>query len=188
MEGDPLTLECNCSGTFAQSRATLALVLSLQWAATIWKSTGYETTKRFRKIQISDENATAIRSNWSSLKCKTTHAPFQNTSISLPSRFPEDSGVFSALLKNQAAPNPRLSSCSVIIQGTLTARLPFDLTPFSPFAARDEEPLDPCFGQFPHSISMEEGGSTKFTCQLTGTKPMTGEQRVHTRPLSLYVL
>ena len=25
MEGDPLTLECNCSGTFARSRTTLAL-------------------------------------------------------------------------------------------------------------------------------------------------------------------
>jgi hypothetical protein len=32
-------------------------------------------------------------------------------------RFPEDSGVFSALLKSKSTNNQELSSCSVIIQG-----------------------------------------------------------------------
>jgi hypothetical protein len=41
--------------------------------------------------------------------------------------------------------------------------------------ARDEEPLDPCFGQFPQSISLEEGGKAKFSCKLSGTTPMTGK-------------
>ena len=41
--------------------------------------------------------------------------------------------------------------------------------------ARDEEPLDPCFNQFPQSISLDEGGKAKFTCKLTGSSPMTGK-------------
>ncbi len=41
--------------------------------------------------------------------------------------------------------------------------------------ARDEEPLDPCFGQFPQSVSLEEGGKVKFSCKLSGTTPMTGK-------------
>jgi hypothetical protein len=42
-------------------------------------------------------------------------------------------------------------------------------------SARDEEPLDPCFGQFPQSISLEEGGKAKFSCKLSGSTPMTGK-------------
>jgi len=79
--------------------------------------------------------------------------------------FPEDSGVFSALMKSQSTPTPRLSSCSIIIQ------------------ARDEEPLDPCFGQFPQSVSLEEGGKTKFTCKLTGSTPMTASWNVNGKAL-----
>ncbi|CAF4348959.1 unnamed protein product [Rotaria socialis] len=79
--------------------------------------------------------------------------------------FPEDSGVFSALLKSEIIPNPRFSSCSVIIQ------------------ARDEEPLDPCVGQFPQSISTEEGHKAKFSCALSGTTPMTAEWSVNGKQL-----
>ncbi|CAF2085028.1 unnamed protein product [Rotaria magnacalcarata] len=79
--------------------------------------------------------------------------------------FPEDSGVFSALLKSEIIPNPRFSSCSVIIQ------------------ARDEEPLDPCVGQFPQSISTEEGHKAKFSCTLSGTTPMTAEWSVNGKQL-----
>ncbi|CAF1572028.1 unnamed protein product, partial [Adineta ricciae] len=79
--------------------------------------------------------------------------------------FPEDSGVFSALMKSQSTPTPRISACSVIIQ------------------ARDEEPLDPCFGQFPQSISLEEGGKAKFSCKLTGSTPMTAEWHLNGKPL-----
>jgi hypothetical protein len=43
------------------------------------------------------------------------------------------------------------------------------------FSARDEEPLDPYFGQFPQSISLEEGGKVKFSCKLSGSTPMTGK-------------
>ena len=46
----------------------------------------------------------------------------------------------------------------------------------SRLSARDEEPLDPCFGQFPQSVSLEEGGKVKFTCKLTGSTPMTGKE------------
>lgn len=71
--------------------------------------------------------------------------------------FPEDSGVFSALLKSKSSSNQQVSSCSVIIQ------------------ARDEEALDPCFTEFPQSVSLEEGGKAKFTCKLSGTAPMTAQ-------------
>jgi len=79
--------------------------------------------------------------------------------------FPEDSGIFSALLKTPSEGSPRVSSCSVIIQ------------------ARDEEPLDPCFNQFPQSISLDEGGKAKFTCKLTGSSPMTAEWNFNGKPL-----
>lgn len=79
--------------------------------------------------------------------------------------FPEDSGVFSALLKTPSGDNLRVSSCSVIIQ------------------ARDEEALDPCFSQFPQSVSLDEGGKAKFTCKLTGSAPMTAEWNVNGKPL-----
>jgi hypothetical protein len=46
---------------------------------------------------------------------------------------------------------------------------------FDFFSARDEEPLDPYFGQFPQSISLEEGGKVKFSCKLSGSSPMTGK-------------
>ncbi|CAF1655465.1 unnamed protein product, partial [Adineta ricciae] len=71
--------------------------------------------------------------------------------------FPEDSGVFSALVKSKSTNTELLSSCSVIIQ------------------ARDDEPLDPSFVQFPESSCLEEGGKVKFTCQLSGTTPMIAE-------------
>jgi hypothetical protein len=45
------------------------------------------------------------------------------------------------------------------------------------FSARDEEPLDPCVGQFPHGISLEEGGKAKFSCKLSGSTPMTGNNK-----------
>ena len=45
------------------------------------------------------------------------------------------------------------------------------------FIARDEEPLDPTFGQFPQSISLEEGGKAKFACKLSGSTPMTGKSK-----------
>jgi hypothetical protein len=51
------------------------------------------------------------------------------------------------------------------------------LTKYFCFIARDEEPLDPTFGQFPQSISLEEGGKAKFSCKLTGTTPMTGKAK-----------
>jgi len=92
-------------------------------------------------------------------------------------RFPEDSGVFSALLKGQSG-NTRVSSCSVIIQGKKIFFL-YSKTQikFFFFKARDEEPLDPCFGQFPQSISLEEGGKAKFNCKLSGSTPMTGKMK-----------
>jgi hypothetical protein len=43
------------------------------------------------------------------------------------------------------------------------------------FSARDEEPLDPSFVQFPQSVHLEEGGKAKFNCKLSGTTPMTGK-------------
>lgn len=79
--------------------------------------------------------------------------------------FPEDSGVFSALLKSQSIATPRISPCSVIIQ------------------ARDEEPLDPCFGKFPQSISTEEGRKAIFSCTLSGSTPMTAEWNFNGKPL-----
>jgi len=36
-------------------------------------------------------------------------------------RFPEDSGIFSALLKTPSEGSPRVSSCSVIIQGNFVS-------------------------------------------------------------------
>lgn len=45
------------------------------------------------------------------------------------------------------------------------------------FLARDEEPLDPSFVQFPQSISLEEGGKATFNCKLSGSTPMTGMKR-----------
>jgi hypothetical protein len=101
-------------------------------------------------------------------------------------RFPEDSGVFSALMKTDSTPNPRLSSCSVIIQGRLslitssTCRS-IVFVCFLLNEARDEEPLDPCFAQFPQSITLEEGGKAKFTCKLTGLTPMTGKNMFMSR-------
>lgn len=50
--------------------------------------------------------------------------------------------------------------------------------------ARDEEPLDPCFNQFPQSISLEEGGKAKFTCKLSGSSPMTGKKQMKNNELS----
>ncbi|UJR09906.1 hypothetical protein I4U23_014128 [Adineta vaga] len=79
--------------------------------------------------------------------------------------FPEDSGVFSALLKSKSTKTEHLSSCSVIIQ------------------ARDEEPLDPSFVQFPQSLCLEEGGKAKFTCQLSGATPMTAEWQINGKAL-----
>ncbi|CAF1111575.1 unnamed protein product, partial [Adineta ricciae] len=63
----------------------------------------------------------------------------------------------SALVKSKSTNTELLSSCSVIIQ------------------ARDDEPLDPSFVQFPESSCLEEGGKVKFTCQLSGATPMTAE-------------
>ncbi|CAF3344013.1 unnamed protein product, partial [Rotaria sp. Silwood2] len=71
--------------------------------------------------------------------------------------FPGDSGVFSALLKSKSISNEQLSSCSVIIQ------------------ARDKEPLDPGFVQFPQSISLEKGGKAKFNCKISGSTRMTDQ-------------
>ncbi|CAF1068172.1 unnamed protein product, partial [Rotaria sordida] len=79
--------------------------------------------------------------------------------------FPEDSGVFSALLKNKSTNDQQLACCSVIIQ------------------ARDEEPLDPNFVQFPQSITLEEGGKAKFNCKLSGSTPMTAEWNFNGKPL-----
>ncbi|CAF3418033.1 unnamed protein product [Rotaria socialis] len=79
--------------------------------------------------------------------------------------FPEDSGVFSALLKSKSTSDQLLSSCSVIIQ------------------ARDEEPLDPNFVQFPHGLSLEEGGKAKFSCKLSGSTPMNAEWNFNGNPL-----
>jgi len=92
-------------------------------------------------------------------------------------RFPEDSGVFSALSKGQTTGNPRVSCCSVIIQGKQISFSLFhhQINFFFSISARDEEPLDPCFGQFPQSISLEEGGKAKFSCKLSGSTPMTGK-------------
>jgi hypothetical protein len=42
------------------------------------------------------------------------------------------------------------------------------------FLARDDEPLDPCFVQYPQSISLDEGSIAKFDCKLSGSTPMTG--------------
>ncbi|CAF3257885.1 unnamed protein product [Rotaria sp. Silwood2] len=79
--------------------------------------------------------------------------------------FPEDSGVFSALLKNKSTNDQLLACCSVIIQ------------------ARDEDPLDPNFVQFPQSATLEEGGKAKFNCKLSGSTPMTAEWNFNGKPL-----
>ncbi|CAF1097764.1 unnamed protein product [Rotaria sordida] len=71
--------------------------------------------------------------------------------------FPDDSGIFSALLKSKSTNNEQLSSCSVIIQ------------------ARDKESLDPSFVQFPQSISLEKDGKAKFNCKISGSTPMTAQ-------------
>ncbi|CAF0817484.1 unnamed protein product, partial [Didymodactylos carnosus] len=78
-----------------------------------------------------------------------------NFRLNVSEVFSEDSGVFSALLKN--ATSTRLSSCSVIIQ------------------AKDEEPLDPTFVEFPQNLTIDESGKAKFTCKLSGSAPMTAE-------------
>ena len=46
---------------------------------------------------------------------------------------------------------------------------------FSLSLARDEEPLDPFFVQFPESFSLEEGSKAKFICKLNGSTSMTGK-------------
>ncbi|CAF4578801.1 unnamed protein product [Rotaria sp. Silwood2] len=79
--------------------------------------------------------------------------------------FPGDSGVFAALLKSKSTSNEQLSSCSVIIQ------------------ARDKEPLDPSFVQFPQSISLEKGGKAKFNCKISGSTPMTAQWNLNGKPL-----
>jgi hypothetical protein len=48
---------------------------------------------------------------------------------------------------------------------------------FFNISARDEEPLDPSFVQFPQSVTLEEGGKGKFNCKLSGSTPMTGKKR-----------
>jgi hypothetical protein len=87
-------------------------------------------------------------------------------------------------MKTQSTPNPRLSSCSIIIQGKQIRTHQF--TGSYVIVARDEEPLDPCVAQFPQSISLEEGGKAKFTCKLTGATPMTGKYPC-TRSLCLHL-
>jgi hypothetical protein len=89
----------------------------------------------------------------------------QNDLFIFSYRFPEDSGVFSASLKSKTTGDQKVSSCSVIIQ------------------ARDEEPLDPSFIQYPHSASLEEGGKVKFNSKLSGSTPMTAEWSVNGKSL-----
>jgi hypothetical protein len=48
---------------------------------------------------------------------------------------------------------------------------------FFNISARDEEPLDPSFVQFPQSVSLEEGSKAKFSCKLSGSTPMTGKRK-----------
>lgn len=130
MEGDPLTLECACTGSDD---------IEVNW---LRNNKEIPENPDFRR----ERDGNTFR-------------------LIVTEVFPEDSGVFSALMKTQSTPTPRLSSCSVIIQ------------------ARDEEPLDPCFGQFPQSVSLEEGGKVKFTCKLSGSTPMTAEWNVNGKAL-----
>ena len=91
------------------------------------------------------------------------------------SRFPEDSGVFAALLKSKTNNNQMVSSCSVIVQGEfsrISARFIWHWL----LLAKDDEPLDPIFTEFPQSVTVDEGGKAKFTSKLSGSTPMTGKQ------------
>ncbi|CAF3204120.1 unnamed protein product [Rotaria socialis] len=94
------------------------------------------------------------------------HECEQNTfKLIVTAAFPDDSDVFSALLKSKLTNNEQFSSCSVIIQ------------------ARDKEPLDPSFVQFPQSIRLEKGGKAKFNCKISGSTPMTAQWNFNGKPL-----
>ncbi|CAF3000279.1 unnamed protein product [Rotaria sp. Silwood2] len=97
--------------------------------------------------------------------------------------FPGDSGVFAALLKSKSTSNEQLSSCSVIIQGKIKIYLKYFINQKSFFKARDKEPLDPSFVQFPQSISLEKGGKAKFNCKISGSTPMTAQWNLNGKPL-----
>ncbi|CAF0741448.1 unnamed protein product, partial [Didymodactylos carnosus] len=88
-----------------------------------------------------------------------------NFRLNVTEVFPEDSGVFSALLEDSTS--SRVSSCSVIIQ------------------ASDEEPLDPNFVQFPQNLTVDESGKAKFNCKLSGTTPMTAQWNFQGKPIDV---
>ena len=48
-------------------------------------------------------------------------------------------------------------------------------------SARDDEPLDPIFTEFPHGLTVDEGGKAKFNCKLSGSTPMTGKKKEETK-------
>ncbi|CAF3063313.1 unnamed protein product [Rotaria sp. Silwood2] len=81
--------------------------------------------------------------------------------------FPDDSGVFSALLKSKSTNDEQLSSCSIIIQ------------------PRNKEALDPGFIQFPQSIRSMKDSKAIFNCKTSGSTPMTAQWNLNGEQLNL---